>query len=94
MVGLELAIEQAEPARFQPRDQPRQRDLRRIGRAADHALAEKRPTQRKAVEAADKLVGLPAFDRMREADFMQPNKGLLDRVVDPGFGTIGRGFGA
>ena len=53
MRGEELAIEQREAADAQPRDQPGQRDLRRIGDAADHRFAEERAAQRKAVEPAD-----------------------------------------
>jgi len=53
VIGLELAIEQREAARIQPRDQPGERDFRRIGRAADHRFAEEGATQRQAVQPAD-----------------------------------------
>jgi hypothetical protein len=49
MRGLELAIKQIEAAGLQPRDEMRQRDLRRVGRAADHAFAKKGPPERQPV---------------------------------------------
>jgi len=36
VIGHELAIEQGEAADFQPRDERGERDLRRIGGAAEH----------------------------------------------------------
>ena len=93
--GLELAVEQGEPADAQPRDQPGERDLRRVGRAADHAFAEERAAERQAVEPADQLVAVPAFDRMREARARGASmKTLLDRAVDPGVGPVVGAFGA
>jgi len=65
MVGHELAIEQREPGEFQPRDEVSERDLRRVGRAADHRFAEKRSAQRHPVKSADQIFIAPAFDAVR-----------------------------
>ena len=94
MIGLELAIEQGEAARFQARDQPGERDLRGVSRAADHAFAEERAAKREPVKPADQPIAIPTFDRMREAQLVKANEGLLDRMIDPGFGSIGRTGGA
>lgn len=88
MIGLKLAIEQGEAAGLQSRDQPGERDLRGVGGATDHALAEKSAAQGEAVEPADQPIAVPAFDRMGMAEAMERDERLLDRVIDPGFGTI------
>ncbi|MEA3035865.1 MAG: hypothetical protein QOH04_1630, partial [Sphingomonadales bacterium] len=41
MLGHELAVEQPVAADPQPRHQPGERDLGRVGAAREHALAEK-----------------------------------------------------
>jgi len=41
MLSHELAVEQGEIADLEPRDEPRQRNLRGIGHPAEHAFAEK-----------------------------------------------------
>jgi hypothetical protein len=46
MPGLELAIEQHEPARLQPRDEVCEGDLRGVADAGDHRFAEKGAPQR------------------------------------------------
>ncbi len=83
MVGHELAIEQGKPANSQTCDQPGKRDFRRIGCPRKHALTKKSPTKRKAVQPANKLAVLPAFDTMRVAHFVQRNKRILDIGIDP-----------
>ncbi len=85
MIGHELAVEQSESTHRQPRHQPGQRDLRTIGSEREHALAEEGAAQPDAVEPADKLLILPAFDRMGVAEPMQQIVALLDLTVDPGF---------
>ena len=87
VIGLELAIEQREAADAEPRDQPRQRDLGRIGPAADHRFAEECPPQRQAVQPADQLVPLPTFDRMGESVAVKRREGAFDRMVDPRVGA-------
>jgi hypothetical protein len=94
MVGQELAIEQLETTDAQPRDQPCQRDLRRAGCAADHGFAEKRLTEREAVQAAGETLTVPDLDRMGQPHFVQPDEGLFDRAVDPCFRPVGGAFGA
>jgi hypothetical protein len=94
MIGLELAIEQGEATRLQPRDEPGEGNLRGVGRAADHAFAEKGAAEREPVKPADQIVPIPALDRMREAERVKLQEHALDRPVDPCFRAIGRGFGA
>ena len=64
MAGDELRVEQVEAAIFEPRDEIDERDLARVARLGEHALAEKRPAEMHAIEAADQLVPLPDLDRM------------------------------
>ncbi len=52
MLGHELTIEQGEIPRLEARDEPRERDLRRIADEAEHAFTEESATQFHAVEAA------------------------------------------
>jgi hypothetical protein len=68
--GHELAVEQGETADPQPGDEPGDRDLGRVARAADHALAEERAAKREAVKAAGEAVAVPYLDRMRETAAM------------------------
>jgi len=84
MFGQELAIQQLEPADLEARDEMRERDLGCVTRAAEHALPEEGRTQPHAIEAADELVVLPGFDRMRVAAAMQFGIGRLDIGIDPG----------
>ena len=55
VVGHELAVEQREIAGLEARDQPGERDLRGVGRAAEHAFAEEGAAELDAVEPADEL---------------------------------------
>ncbi len=90
MVGLELAVEQGEPTDLQSRYQPGDRDLRRVGRAAEHAFAEKGAAQLDAVEAADQpTILVPRLDRMGVAQCVQRQDGALDLVVDPRLLAVG-----
>jgi hypothetical protein len=94
MIGHELAVEQNEAGQLHPRHQPGERHFRRIGAAREHALAEKCPAQRHAIEAADQFIAIPAFDRMGKTALMQVDIGCLDLAVDPGRRPVGRRFGA
>lgn len=93
MIGLELAVEQGEPADPQPCHQPRQRDLRRVALPRHHAFAEKGAAEREAIEAADQPITIPAFDRMRITEPVERSEGGFDLPADPGFGAVGRPFG-
>lgn len=86
----ELAVEQAEPGKAQPRDQPCERNLRRIGTPRHHAFPEKGTAERYAIKAADQVVALPDLDRMGKALIVQTAIGTLDRAVDPGRRPVGR----
>lgn len=87
MPGHELAVEQGESADAQARDEPGDRDLRCVARAADHALTEEGPAQREAVKSAGEPITVPYLDRMREAAAVQGDKGLFDLRIDPGVGA-------
>ena len=94
MIGLELAVEQGEAARLQPRDQPGERHFGGIARARHHRFAEKGAPQRQPIKPADQPALLPAFDRMGMALPVEFQEHLLDRLADPGFGPVRLGFGA
>lgn len=93
MIGLELAVEQGEPADPQPRHEPSERHLRRVALPRHHALAEERAAKREAIEAADQPITVPAFDRMRKAEPVERGEGGFDLPADPGFGAVGGAFG-
>ena len=78
-------------ANAKPRDQPGQRNLRRIRRSAEHGFAEEGAAQLDAVEPADQPVLVPAFDRMGMSDRVKPERRPLDRAVDPGLLAVGAG---
>jgi hypothetical protein len=65
VVGHELTIEQRKIARLQARDEPGERNLRRVGGAAEHALAEERAAELHTVESANEQIALPDLDRVR-----------------------------
>ena len=87
----ELAIQQGEVADPQPGDQPGQSDLRRVGHPAEHGLPEEGTAELYAIEAADKLALVPAFDRVGVANGVEAQCRPLDDGVDPGFRAIGAG---
>ena len=78
MLGHELAVEQPVAADPEPRDQPGERDLGGVAAGREHALAEEGGAEVDAVEAADQLVPLPAFDRMGVAARVEQAVALLD----------------
>jgi hypothetical protein len=83
MVGHELAIEQHKSAELHPRYQPRQGDLRRIGRAAEHALAKECAAHRQPVKPANQLFAEPALDAVHMAHGVQHTKCVFDLGIDP-----------
>src|SRR4051812_17967317 len=66
--GSNLTVDERKIARLQVLGQPHERDLRRIGRAREHRLAEEYPADRDPVEPADELFAPPALERMRPAE--------------------------
>jgi hypothetical protein len=64
----ELGVEQDEAAISQSRHEIDERDLARITRLREHALAEEGATEMDAVESADKPSLLPDLDRMAMAE--------------------------
>ena len=87
----ELAIEQDEMADLEPRHQPGQGDLRRIGHPAEHRFPKESPSELHAVEAPDQLSVVPAFDRMGVPHRVEPERGPFDHLVDPGLVPVGAG---
>ena len=84
MLGHELAVEQGESGKAQPRRQPGQGHLRRVRAPRYHAFAEKGAAQRHTIEAADQVLPVPDLDRMGKADLVQMTVGLLDLAINPG----------
>ena len=91
MAGDELAIEQFDPGVAQGGHQPCQCDFRRVGGAAEHALSAEHPVEAHAIEAADQLAVLPAFDRMGMARGMQGAITGGDPFADPAIRMAGPG---
>ena len=89
MIGHELAVEQPVSPHPEPRDQPGERHLGRVGRAREHALAEEGGAERHPVQAADQHPVAPAFDRTGVAELVEPHIALLDLAVDPGLVALG-----
>ena len=75
----------------QARHEPGQRNFRRIRHAAEHRLAEEGPAKLHAIESADQLPLVPAFNRMGMADRVEAERRPLDDLVDPGFVPVGAG---
>src|SRR5207302_11161391 len=62
-----LRVEQTVAAVAQARHEMHERDLARIGDAAEHALAKKGAAERDAVKTADQFTVMPALDAVRGA---------------------------
>ena len=78
-----LRVEQREAARAQALDQRRQRDLRRVGHAVEHRLAEERAAERHAVQPAGQLAVLPASTECA-SPAVQRDVAVDDLLADPG----------
>src|SRR3546814_6108318 len=89
MLGHELAVEQPESAYEQPRHQPGQRHLGRIGAQREHTLTEKGAAQPNAVKTAYQFLVLPTFYRVGVAEAMEEVVALLDLAVDPSILPLG-----
>lgn len=85
MFGHELAVEQGKTTQLHPRNQPGHRHFGRVGRAREHAFAEKSLPHRQPVKPADHPARHPAFDAMRQPQMVKPQKCVFDIGVDPGF---------
>ena len=64
----ELGIEQGESPILQSRDEIDERDLARVARSGEYALAEEGAAEMHAIEAADQSALLPHLDRMAMAE--------------------------
>ena len=63
-------------------------DLRGVGAAREHRLAEKHPADRDAVNSAGELAVHPDFDRVREAGGVQRAVGAAHRLAEPRAGVV------
>ena len=88
MIGNELAIQQFEPTRLQPRHQPCQSHFRGVGFPAEHAFPEKGAPQGYSIESAHQPVARPAFDAMGVAHLEKGQARVGDRSVDPAFRPV------
>lgn len=91
MLRHELAVEEREVARPEPGDQPGERNLRCIGRAAEHAFTEKGASELYAIKAADKRFALPYLYRVGVPRGVKREHRAFELVVDPCFLTVGAG---
>ncbi len=98
MVGDKLAVEQHISARFHPRDQPSERQLGGIVRAAEHAFAKKSTAQRQAIKPANQPWRppfgqrgiVPHLDAMGVAERMEDDERLFNEAVNPCRRPVGR----
>jgi hypothetical protein len=91
VLGHELAVQKREIADLEAGDKPRQRDLRGIARAAEHAFAEERAAKLHPVQPTDEFAALAHLDRMGVARLMERQHRLLELGVDPGLLAVGAG---
>jgi hypothetical protein len=88
MIGHELAIEKFETANPHPRDQPRQRDFRCVGRSGKHALTKKSPAHRHSIQPADQFIAQPTFDAVGVSHPMKIAKRIFDIGIDPSVAPV------
>src|SRR6056297_3579784 len=68
-----------------------QHDFRGIVATAEHRFAEKATADTDTVESAHQLFILPAFYRMSETEFMEPQVGAAHLWGDPGSAAVQSG---
>ncbi|GGE01277.1 hypothetical protein GCM10011515_21310 [Tsuneonella deserti] len=93
MFGHELTIKQARSSPAEQRHEPGKRHLAGVVSPAEHRFAAEHPAEPYAVEPADELIALPAFDRMSVPFRMQGAITCHYPPADPAFGMIGPGRG-
>ncbi len=82
--GGGLGIEEGEAAGAEAVDEVDEGDFAGVAAVVEHAFTEEGPTEADAVEATGKVAAAPGFDAMGEAEFVEPDVGGDDLVVDPG----------
>ena len=81
--GVHLTVDDAERPPLELRDEMDERELRGVGHAREHRLAEERAADRNAVQAADKIAVNPGLDRVRVAGVVEGAVGLDHLIGDP-----------
>src|ERR1700730_4934516 len=94
MIRNELRIQEFESPRFEPSDEMDQRDLGRVARPVDHALAEESAAKGNAVESAHEIVPLVDFEAVAMPPLVELAIERADSSVDPGTRTARPGLGA
>src|ERR1700720_1530910 len=90
----ELRIQELESPRFEPSDEMDQRDLGRVARAVEHALAEESAAKGHAVESADEIVPLVDFEAVAMPPLVELAIERADSCVDPVTRSARPGVGA
>ena len=83
VIGHVLGVEQLESADLEPGHEMHERDLGRVARAMEHALAEERPPERDPVEPADQRVALVDFEAVAMAALVELAIEHADARIDP-----------
>src|SRR5688572_23622173 len=86
-----LAIDQGYVPRAAYRDEAGERDLRSVGRAREHRLAEESAPESYAIEPADQPALVPGLERVGEPAPMQEYVGFVHFARDPGTGHAAPG---
>ena len=94
MASHELRVEQLEATEFKPGNKIDERDLARITRLREHALAEKCPAEMHAIEAADQLIVLPDLYCVAMPEGKEIGIEAADAAVDPSASPAGTRRGA
>lgn len=84
VTGDELRVEQGESAVDQSRHEIDERDLARVARLGEHALAEEGAAEMHAVKSAGQRAVLPYFDRVAMAERKKLAVEAPDAGIDPG----------
>jgi len=92
--GHELAVEQARAPAPERCNQPGERHFGGIGHSAEHRFAAEHPVESDPVEAPDEVLTLPTLDRVGMTQPVEFAIARRDPAADPGFGSVGRSFGA
>src|SRR5262245_16612459 len=94
MCGRYLAVDDLRRVRAQKLDCMHERNLRGVGHAREHRLAEERAADRHTVQAPDETVVLPGLERMCPSQAMESKVGVGHLAGDPGAAAVVTRLGA